>query len=118
LARSKEQKHRNARRGALLYIAAFVVLLVTTISTDSCAAEEFRRGNLMTLLTGDPDWGRDRITMGGWVRLATPAAVDTIPCQVWNLSPLTIVAAFALWFLVRDLAKQGPAANPRRPSCA
>lgn len=104
MARSKEQKRRNARRGALLYIVVFVVLLVVTISTDSCAGEEFRQGNLMTLLTGDSDGGRDRITMCGWVRMATPAAVDAIPCQVWNLSPLTIVAAFALWFLVRDRA--------------
>lgn len=105
MKRSPQQKRRNARRGALLYIVAFVVLLVITISTDSCGTEQFRQGNLMTLLTGDPDWGRDRITMCGWVRMATPAAVDTIPCQVWNLSPLTIVAAFALWFLVRDFAK-------------
>jgi hypothetical protein len=104
LAQSTEQKRGNARRGALLYIVVFVVVLVITISTDSCAGEEFRRGNLMTLLTGDPGWGRDRLTMCGWVRMATPAAVDTIPCQVWNLSPLTIVAAFALWYLVRDRA--------------
>jgi hypothetical protein len=102
--RSKEQKRSNARRGALLYIVVFIVLVVTTIATDSCAGEEFRQGNLMTLLTGDADWGRDRLTMCGWVRTATPAAVDTIPCQVWNLSPLTIVAAFALWYLVRDRA--------------
>jgi hypothetical protein len=113
LARSKQQKRRNARRGAVLYIVAFVVLLATTISTDSCATEQFRQGNAMTLLTGDPDWGRDRLTMCGWVRMATPAAVDAIPCQVWNLSPLTFVAAFALWFLLRDRANP-----PRPPSCA
>jgi hypothetical protein len=42
LAPSQEQKRRNARKGALLYIVLFVVLLAVTISADSCAGEEFR----------------------------------------------------------------------------
>jgi hypothetical protein len=44
--------------------------------------------------------------MCGFVRTLTPEPFDVIPCQVWNLMPLTVVAAFALWFLVRDVARQ------------
>jgi hypothetical protein len=106
LARSKEQKRKKARIGALLYVVVFVALLIITISNDSCATEQFRQGNLISLLTGDPTWGRHRLTMCGFVRTLTPEPFDVIPCQVWNLMPLTIVAAFALWFLVRDVARQ------------
>ena len=106
MARSKEQKRRNARLGALFYIVLFVALLIITISTNSCAAEEYRRGNLTSLITGDPTWGRIRLTTCGFVRGLTPSQLDIVPCQIWNLMPLTAVALFAAWFLVRDFAGQ------------
>lgn len=102
--RSKGEKRRSARIGALMFIALAAGALVASISTGSCASERTRRTSVTALVTGDRSHTRDRLTTCGFVRGLTPETVDAIPCQVWNLLPLNLVGVLALVWLLRDLA--------------
>lgn len=102
--RPKQEKRKSARKGAVVFILVAAGALTATISTGSCAGESYRRGNMMTLATGDPSYGATRSTPCGVVRLFTPAQVDAVPCQVWNLLPLTILGGASVVWLLLDLA--------------
>lgn len=102
--RSKQEKRKSARKGAIVFSLVTAGALTATISTGSCADESYRRGNLMTLATGDASYGRTRSTPCGVVRLLAPDQVDAVPCQIWNLLPLTIVGAASVVWLLLDRA--------------
>ena len=97
------EKRRSARLGALVYVLATIAALTGSIATDSCGGERYRRGSLMTMVSGDEGYGRTRLSMCGFVRGVTPGAVDVVPCQVWNLAPFTLLGVFAGGWLVLDL---------------
>ena len=102
--KSKRQKRRNARIGALFFIGLTAGALALTISTGSCAAETYRRGNLMTIVTGDRRYAARRLTACGLARSVLPEPAAAVPCQVWNLLPLVLISGFAVAWLLRDLA--------------
>jgi hypothetical protein len=109
-------KRTSARIGALTYIALFVVLLAVTTTMGWCDGERFERRSVM----GWP-YARTRSTMCGFVRGVAGEAVDSVPCQVWNLAPLTLVAGFSAWWLVGDLTglrryEEKPKRRKRRDS--
>lgn len=102
--RSKQEKRRSARTGAVLFIALAAGALALSISTGSCDSERTRRTSVTALVTGDRSYVRERLTTCGFVRGLTPDALDAIPCQVWNLLPLNLIGVLALVWLLRDLA--------------
>jgi hypothetical protein len=112
--KSPEEKRRGARKGAFALVVGTGLALALAISTDSCAGEEYRRLNLTTLLTGDPEYARRRITTCGFVRTVAPDSVDRVPCQVWNFMPLTGLALFAAGWLLLDLLGLSTARTARK----
>ena len=93
----KPGKRRRARLGAFIYIAVTVALLAATISLDAYASE--RRASRR--------YRGSRLTTCGFVRglpVIGPQVVG-VPCQFWNLMPLTLVGVFAGAWLVIGLVR-------------
>jgi hypothetical protein len=100
------RKRTRARIGAAVIIVFTAVLLATTISFGWLAAEEAREPAHI--------FGRRRLPMCGFVR-GLPligGLVHGLPCQVWNLMPLTGLAAVCATWLARDLARSALSLGP------
>ena len=95
-------KRTSSRIGALTYIGIFVVLLSLTTTMGWCAGETYEREMVEGWLIGKP-MTRTRLTTCGFVRGVLGDVVAPVPCQLWNLAPLTLVAGFAAWWLVADV---------------
>lgn len=93
------QKYTKVRVAAVLYIAVALLLLLTSISLGWLEAEGQE-------VRGPIPWAwRNRVYPCGLVRGLPVIAdlVDTVPCQVWNLAPLNLVALFTARWLIVDL---------------
>ena len=90
-------KATNARLGAVIYVGVTAGAVAVTMALGWCADERYTKRDLLTGLE------RPRLATCGFVRGITGDLLEWVPCQVWNLMPLTLVAAFALVWLVRDL---------------
>ena len=101
-------KRRNARIGCVFFIVVAVVALTASIAFGWLGQEgREMRGPI-------PFAWRHRLYPCGFVRGLPYIAtyVDRVPCQVWNLAPLNLVALFAARWLIVDLARLN---RPGRP---
>ena len=92
------RKRNKVRIAAVIYIAVAVAVLVISITRGWFGAEKRE-------IRGPIEWAwRTRLYPCGFVRGILPwDAVDQVPCQVWNLAPLNIVALFAARWLLVDM---------------
>jgi hypothetical protein len=91
-------RRRNARIGAVIIVAAASAALAISISLDWFGQE---RRNMTSLVY------ERRGPLCGFVR-TLPLVKDYVggvPCQVWNLMPLTGLGAIALGWLMLDVAR-------------
>jgi hypothetical protein len=87
--------------GALVFVALATAALGGAISQNWLASEDRWRPDL---ITGIP---RHRLYTCGLVR-ALPLlgnAVSVVPCQFWNLMPLTGLGVLSAGWLILDLAR-------------
>lgn len=95
---TRRDKRRNARIGALIFAVTAGAALALSISFDWFGQE---RRNPTTLVY------ERRGPLCGFVR-GLPVVQDYVggvPCQVWNLMPLTGLGAVAAGWLLLDLAR-------------
>jgi len=94
-------KRSRARVGAAFFVALAAAAVAVTMSMGWLAAEDRWRPNLVL---GIP---RYRLFTCGFVRRLpiVGAHVSAVPCQFWNLMPLTGVGVLFGGWLVLDLVK-------------
>ena len=99
----RRNKRTSARIGAAFFVALAAAALALTISMGWLAAEDRWRPDL---ISGTP---RYRLFTCGFVR-GLPVVGDYasgVPCQFWNLMPLTGIGVLFGGWLIIDLLKGG-----------
>ena len=91
------EKRERIRVGLVVYIVATLAVLFVSISCG-WFVEEGRD------IRGPIRWAwRHRLYPCGLIRgLPVPDVIVDVPCQVWNLAPLNLVALFAARWLIVD----------------
>ena len=97
--------HKRARIRLVLvtYLALVVVVFVVTLNLGWFAAEGRE-------IRGPIPWAwRNRLYPCGFVRLLPVIGplLRNVPCQVWNLAPLHLIALFAVRWLAVDRWRGG-----------